>query len=78
MFKTRLSKVLAGLFVFATFMGSGPGMYLVNPSPEDSAPLTLLGMPALYAWAVFWFFVQAAVVVTAYRKLWTQDEEDET
>ena len=73
MFKTRLSKILAAIFVFATAMGSGPGLYLVNPSPDDSSPATFLGMPILFVWAVFWFFVQAGVVLVAYCKLWTKE-----
>ena len=72
MFKTRLSKILAAIFVFATFMGSGPGLYLVNPAPDDSSPATFLGMPILFAWAVLWFFVQAGIVLVAYCKLWTK------
>ena len=72
MFKTRLSKILAAIFVFATVMGSGPGLYLVNPSPDASSPTTFLGMPILFAWACFWFFVQAGVVLVAYCKLWTK------
>ena len=74
MFKTRLSKILTAIFVFATFMGSGPGLYLVNPSPDDFSPATFLGMPILFAWAVFWFFVQAGVVLVAYCKLWTKQD----
>ncbi len=75
MFKTRLSKILTAVFVFATFMGPGPGLYLVNPSPGDPSPATFLGMPVLFAWAVFWFFVQAGVVLVAYRKLWTNGDD---
>ncbi len=75
MFKTRLSKILAAIFVFAAIMGPGPGLYLVNPSPGDSSPTTFLGMPILFAWAVFWFFVQASVVLVAYCKLWTNQDE---
>jgi hypothetical protein len=75
MFKTRLSKILTAIFVFATFMGSGPGLYLVNPSPDDSSPATFIGMPILFAWACFWFFAQAIVVLVAYRKLWTNQDE---
>ena len=74
MFKTRLSKILAAIFVFATIMGPGPGLYLVNPSPEDAASATFLGMPVLYSWAAFWFFVQAAVILVAYFKLWSKEE----
>ncbi len=78
MFKTRLSKILAAIFVFATFMGSGPGLYLVNPSPEASSPATFLGMPILFAWAVFWFFIQAGVVLVTYCKLWTKRDDLES
>lgn len=74
MFKTRLSKILAVIFVFAAIMGPGPGLYLVNPSPDDSSPATFLGMPVLFAWTVFWFFVQAGVVLVAYCKLWTKQD----
>ena len=72
MFKTRLSKILAAIFIFAAIMGPGPGLYFVNPSPDDSSPATFLGMPILFAWACFWFFVQAGVVLVAYCKLWTK------
>ena len=73
MFKTQLSKILALIFVFATIMGPGPGLYLVNPSQEEAVPATILGMPALFAWAVFWFIVQGGVVIVAYKKLWTKE-----
>ena len=75
MFKTRLSKILTAIFIFAIIMGPGPGLYLVNPSPEESSPATFLGMPVLFAWAVFWFFVQAGVVLVAYFKLWVKEEK---
>lgn len=74
MFKTRLSKILAAIFIFAVIMGPGPGLYLVNPSPEDATTATFLGMPVLFAWAVFWFLVQAGVVLVAYCKLWTKQD----
>ena len=74
MFKTPLSKILAAIFIFAVIMGPGPGLYLVNPSPEDATTATFLGMPVLFAWAVFWFFVQAGVVLVAYCKLWTKQD----
>ena len=78
MCRTRLSKILATVFVFATIMGPGPGLYLVNPSPEDTSPATFLGMPILFAWAVFWFVVQASVVLVAYCKLWTKEGNFDT
>ncbi len=74
MSKTRLSIVLSAIFFFATLMGTGPGLHLVNPLPGET-PATILGMPILFAWAVFWFCVQASVVMTAYCKLWKVQEE---
>ena len=74
MFKTRLSKILAAIFIFAAIMGPGPALYLVNPSPEDATTATFLGMPVLFAWADFWFLVQAGVVLVAYCKLWTKQD----
>jgi len=75
--KRRLSIILAALFIFALIMGPGPGMYLVNPdASSEIAPATVLGMPILYAWAVFWYFVEAAIVLVAYFKLWSDEEEE--
>ncbi len=71
MLKTPLSKILSSIFLFALIMGPGPGLYLVNPSSDNPAPTTCLGMPVLFVWASFWFLVQAGVVLVAYRKLWT-------
>ena len=66
-----LAVALSATFVLAVLMGIGPGLYLVNPNPADpNATFTFLGVPKIYAWAVFWFFVQAAVVLAAYCRLW--------
>ncbi len=73
MLETRLSKILALIFLFALIMGPGPGLYLVNPSPDNPSSTTFLGIPVLITWSTFWFFVQAVVVLVAYRKLWTND-----
>jgi len=59
-----LGRVLAVLFFGAMFMGAGPGVYLVN----GRGPI--IGMPAIYVWVVCWYFVQAAVVVAAFRTVW--------
>ena len=73
----RLSSILALVFVFAMIMGPGPGGYLVNPGPDHDGPApTLLGLPIVYAWAVLWFGVQAAVLVTAYLTIWSRDEQE--
>ena len=74
----RLSLILALVFIFAMVMGPGPGVYLVNPGADHEGPApTLLGLPIVYAWAVIWFGVQAAVLVTAYFTLWSRNEEKE-
>ena len=67
---TRLGKILTAVFFFAVLMGPGPGVYLVTPPPGQPPP-TLFGVPALYVWAVFWFFVMAGVILVAYQRLWT-------
>ena len=73
----RLSSILALVFVFAMIMGPGPGVYLVTPGPDHDGPApTLLGLPIVYAWAVLWYGVQAAVLVTAYLTIWSRDERE--
>jgi len=54
-------------------MGPGPGLYLINNYAASGG--MILGIPALYAWAVFWFAVEAVIVVTAYLKIWTNEPE---
>ena len=71
MLETRLSKTLAAIFIFATIMGPGPGLYLIMPEDGES-PAIVCGMPVLYAWAAFWFFVQAGVILMANVKLWSK------
>ena len=70
-----LSWVLSVSFLLALVMGPGPGIYLVNPDPSgDGARATFLGMPVVYAWALFWYAVMAVIVLTAYFKLWNDDK----
>lgn len=61
------------LFLIAMVMGPGPGMMLVNPAENETNPATLWSMPIIYAWALIWFAVQVAVVVTAYFTVWVKD-----
>lgn len=69
--RKRLAIVLGVIFALALLLGPGPGLYLVNPDPAGPhARFLFLGMPIVYVWAVFWFFVQAAVVLAAYFMLW--------
>jgi hypothetical protein len=66
-----LTVVLSLIFAAAMFMGPGPGLYLVNPDRGDpQATFAIAGVPVLYLWALFWFLVQAAVVIVAYATLW--------
>ena len=73
----RLVVILSVIFVLAVVMGTGPGIYLVNPNPNDpQGVITFLGLPILYAWIVWWFLVQAAVILVAYYHLWDGGESD--
>ena len=49
-------------------MGPGPGLYSINGYAKAGG--TIFGLPALYAWCLFWFAVEAVIVVIAARKLW--------
>ena len=73
--KRVLTWVLSIAFVVALVMGPGPGVYLVNPDPTTTEPAaTLMGMPIVYAWALFWYAVMAVIVLTAYFKLWQEEK----
>ncbi|MDE0569900.1 MAG: hypothetical protein OSB44_04415 [Verrucomicrobiales bacterium] len=56
-------------------MGPGPGSLMINP--PGSEPKFWFGMPALYVWAVLWFFVEAAVILVAARILWGKGQDNE-
>ena len=49
-------------------MGPGPGLYLINGYAAEGG--TILGLPALYFWALFWCAVEAVIVLVAYKKIW--------
>ena len=74
--RSRLGIILFLLFVLAMFMGPGPGLRLVNPEPTATGEaLLFLGLPVIYAWGLFWFGVQSAVVITASVTLWKVNDE---
>ena len=66
---------LVAIFLIALIMGPGPGALMIN-SP-GSEPKFWFGMPALYVWAVLWFFVEAAVIIVAARFLWRKGQDNE-
>ena len=69
----KLTKVVAGLFIAAMIMGPGPGLRLINPDPSDQdAVYTFLGIPTVYAWGLFWYLIQLAAILVAYRRLWRE------
>jgi len=71
MSERRLTIILITIFSLALLMGPGPGNLLINPSPDDpGARRFIFGLPAVYAWALLWFSVQAGCVVVAYFFLW--------
>ena len=70
--KNRHAVVVALVFLLALVMGPGPGAGFVDGSPDE--PNFVGGVPALYAWLVFWFLVMAGCVVVAARTLWKADD----
>ena len=57
-------------------MGPGPGLRLINPDPTAARERLLsLGGPGIYAWGLFWYGVQAAVVVSACLTIWKPSED---
>ena len=72
----RFGLVLFAVFALAMGMGPGPGLRLVNPEPTAARDsLLFLGLPVIYAWGLFWYGVQAAVVVTACLTIWKSRED---
>ena len=67
--------ILAAVFFFALFMGAGPGILLVNE--PKSIPICGLPLPYIYAWGLFWYFVEAVCIVLAFIFVWRQEEDDQ-
>ena len=68
-----LAWALGIAFAIAMVMGPGPGLDLINPEP--GALKTAFGLPIVYAWGLFWFGVQVALLLTAYARLWSRSED---
>jgi|TARA_Y100000758_G_scaffold234427_1_gene170951 hypothetical protein len=68
--------LLIFLFLLAIFMGAGPGLHLINPDPLDpDADFLAFGLPVIYVWGLFWYVVQFAVILYAYKYLWRGGED---
>jgi len=73
--RSRLGIVLIVIFLLAMVMGPGPGLRLINPDvTHPDATYTIGGLPIVYAWGLFWFAVQMAVVLTAYFTIWRRGD----
>ncbi|MEE3234702.1 MAG: hypothetical protein VX294_11095 [Candidatus Latescibacterota bacterium] len=73
---TLEKRLLAIVFVFAMAMGSGPGLYLINPSENAiQSELLFVGLPRIYVWGLMWYIVQMSVIILAYTRYW-KDEDD--
>ena len=71
-----MKRVLVAFFLLAVFMGAGPGLYLINPEPGDpNTAFIILGLPKVYVWGLFWYVVQFAVIVIAYRRFWVDSDD---
>ena len=69
--RRRTTITVSSIFALALLMGPGPMSAVVGGSRE--APNFLFGVPALYLWPVFWFFVMAGCVLFAAVKLWSDE-----
>ncbi len=52
-------------------MSVGPGVLLVN------RPETVLGLPLIYAWALFWYLVICVIAWRMDRLFWRKDRLEE-
>ncbi len=74
--KVKETTILTALFVVAVFMGAGPGLHLINPDAADpNATFTTFGLPTVYVWGLFWYTIQFSVIVVAYRRHWSRDDD---
>lgn len=73
MSERTLKHIVIAVFLLAMVMGPGPGLRLINPDASDpNATFTFAGIPILYAWGLFWYFVQLVAIIIAYKKLWKE------
>ena len=63
--------ILAAIFALALTMGAGPGIFLIDQTQS------WFGLPRLYVWVIFWFCVEAIVVVVTYTVLWRAPDTEQ-
>ncbi len=67
--RTRwLSRTLFICVLISMLMAVGPGLIWVN------RPAFLFGIPLVYAWAVFWYFILCLIATVAYFTVWARAE----
>ncbi len=70
----RLGWALFIIFIIAVVMGTGPGIWLINPDINDpAARFAWNGIPIIYLWGLFWYGVQLAVILTAAFTIWNEE-----
>ena len=57
------------VFLFALFMGPGPGAMLIPPN-------SVFGWPALYLWTVFWGIILGGTVTFSAISIWSKEGDD--
>lgn len=73
--RRKFGWILAAVFFLALFMGAGPGVLLVNQPKTVS--VCGLSLPYIYAWGLFWYFVEATCIVLAFVFVWRQEQDEE-
>ncbi len=69
-----LGWVLFIVFVIAVVMGTGPGIWLINPDVDGpSADFAWRGIPIIYLWGLLWYAVQLIVILTAAFTIWNEE-----
>ncbi len=66
---TKNDAQLAAIVLTCLSLAVGPGLLLVN------RPVFFLGIPIVYAWAIFWYLVLCGVAIAARRKTFSSDQK---
>jgi len=72
---SRVGWTVLVVFTLALVLGSGPGIWLVDGTARVPLPGGLV-LPALYAWGLLWYFVEALCIVIAYIFVWRAPDDE--